>query len=605
MSSAPTEARGSYLIRAWRSPFALSFFVALLTRVAYLFEIRGSILLRAPVGDAHTYLEWAARLAGGAWAGEGIFYQAPLYPYLLGVLRTLFGEDLFAVRLVQAVIGAIGVGCTAAAGGHFFGRAAGIASGVLFALYPPAVFYDGLIQKTVLDVALMGVLLVTLARVDERPSSLRVIASGAALGGLVLSRENALILLGVIPVWMAWRAVRHQRPDLTLHTRKGTSLVPRPARLDESPWGRPALFLLGFLLLTAPVALRNLAVGGELVLTTSQFGPNFWIGNNPDADGRYRPLQPGRGDARFEREDARALAEAALSRALSPTQVSAYWTRQTLRFITEQPGDWIIQMDRKIGLALNRGEVCDTDAIEAYADHSAFLRLFGSLWNFGLLAPLAAAGLALGWHARRERVLLHAMLVALFGSLVLFFIAGRYRAPLVPLLMLFAGAAVMQIPARTRALRGDLRRIPHRAWVALGLAIGIAVTAYPPFPHHQAQRGLNYYSVGSALLEAGRNPEAEQALATSLEVHPEQAPAHRKLGIALYRQRKIEQALPHFDAAVQYRPDQAENWIARALLREERGDLAGARSDFEEAARLEPGNGEAEAGRMRLRRAAP
>ena len=44
-------------------------------------------------------------------------------------------------------------------------------------------------------------------------------------------------------------------------------------------------------LVLAPVALRNRAAGGELVLTTSQAGANFYIGNHPGADGRYQPLR--------------------------------------------------------------------------------------------------------------------------------------------------------------------------------------------------------------------------------------------------------------------------------------------------------------------------
>ena len=54
--------------------------------------------------------------------------------------------------------------------------------------------------------------------------------------------------------------------------------------------------------------LRNRVVAGEFHLTTSQLGPNFYIGNHPGADGSYRPLSFGRGDALREREDATRLA---------------------------------------------------------------------------------------------------------------------------------------------------------------------------------------------------------------------------------------------------------------------------------------------------------
>ena len=76
------------------------------------------------------------------------------------------------------------------------------------------------------------------------------------------------------------------------------------------------------------------SVGGGFYLTTSQFGPNFYIGNNPHADGTYLSLRFGRGAPEFERQDATELAERALGRTLSPAEVSSYWTDRALDFIT-------------------------------------------------------------------------------------------------------------------------------------------------------------------------------------------------------------------------------------------------------------------------------
>ena len=50
------------------------------------------------MGDARGYDAWARRLAAGDWIGTDVFYQAPLYPYFLGVVYALAGHDLLAVR---------------------------------------------------------------------------------------------------------------------------------------------------------------------------------------------------------------------------------------------------------------------------------------------------------------------------------------------------------------------------------------------------------------------------------------------------------------------------------------------------------------------------
>ena len=52
------------------------------------------------LGDAHGYDEWARRIAGGDWIGSEVFYQAPLYPYFLGVIYAIAGRDLLIVRIV-------------------------------------------------------------------------------------------------------------------------------------------------------------------------------------------------------------------------------------------------------------------------------------------------------------------------------------------------------------------------------------------------------------------------------------------------------------------------------------------------------------------------
>jgi hypothetical protein len=85
-------------------PF-LIFLVALSVRLLHVWQIRRTPFFDVLMGDAGGYDQWAQRLAAGDWIGKDVFYQAPLYPYFLGVLYALFDRDLLIVRIVQAVIG--------------------------------------------------------------------------------------------------------------------------------------------------------------------------------------------------------------------------------------------------------------------------------------------------------------------------------------------------------------------------------------------------------------------------------------------------------------------------------------------------------------------
>ncbi len=336
---------------------------ALALRLAHVASIRDMPFFSRPVGDGQSYWVWAGRLAGGDWIGEGVFYQAPLYPYLVGVARWLSGAGPECVYVAQSALGAAACVLTALAGRAFFSLPSGLAAGVMLALYPPAIFYDGVIQKASLDVFLASLLLWLSARRPET-GLLRRAATGAALGLLCLTRENALALA---PVGAVWEASFSGRPG----------------------WGaravRAGAFVLGLGLALAPVAARNYAVGGELKLTTAQMGPNLYIGNGPQADGFTHPLRRWRDNPMFERQDATELAEQDLGRKLSAGEVSGYWTAKTLRFIRDNPWRWVALMAKKTALTWNALEAPDTEDFYFCRLWSPLLLYGGGVWHFGVV----------------------------------------------------------------------------------------------------------------------------------------------------------------------------------------------------------------------------
>src|SRR5215203_2159814 len=144
-SSRPGPARGVSSARPslqWRSSWLLAA-IALLAagvRLIYLRQIQPAPLFTLLMGDSKSYDAWARRIAAGDWIGLDVFYQAPLYPYFIGVVYTVFGRDLLTVRLVQAGLGALSCGLLAHAGWRLFSKRAGLIAGVCLALYAPAIF---------------------------------------------------------------------------------------------------------------------------------------------------------------------------------------------------------------------------------------------------------------------------------------------------------------------------------------------------------------------------------------------------------------------------------------------------------------------------------
>src|SRR5437879_584787 len=81
------------------------FLVALAIRLIHVWQIREAPFFSLLMGDSRGYDLWAQQIAGGDWIGHDVFYQAPLYPYFLGVVYAVAGRSFLVVRIVQALIG--------------------------------------------------------------------------------------------------------------------------------------------------------------------------------------------------------------------------------------------------------------------------------------------------------------------------------------------------------------------------------------------------------------------------------------------------------------------------------------------------------------------
>ena len=88
------------------------------------------------------------------------------------------------------------------------------------------------------------------------------------MGLAALARPNALLLAPMLLVWLLWSL------------RERLSFARRLALA--------AALSAGVALLVLPATARNYAVGGDLTLITSSGGSNFFVGNNPEANGSYR-----------------------------------------------------------------------------------------------------------------------------------------------------------------------------------------------------------------------------------------------------------------------------------------------------------------------------
>jgi tetratricopeptide (TPR) repeat protein len=547
-----------------RHALAYIWLLALAVRCLYLWQISHAPFYDLRLGDADAYDAWARRIASGDWIGHGVFYQAPLYPYVLAVLYRSLGDSVTVVRVVQALLGATSCALLATAAASFVGHQRAVIAGVLLAVYPPAIFLEGLLEKSSLVTFFTVLLLWLVAKPPAQMIARRWLGAGAALGLLTLTRENALLLMLPLLLWIV--------------------LAPAPTHTRSSA---ACALAAGCLAMLLPVGLRNLAAGGGFHLTTAQFGPNFYIGNHAGASGTYEALTVGHGSAADEQEDAVRLAEQSSGRTLTASEVSTFWSNRAWNDIRSQPIAWIRLLARKTALTFNTAEIGDTETLDVYAEWSTLLRALRP-FDFGVLLGLAALGAVLTASSWRRLWLLYALAAAYAVSVVLFYVFARYRFPIAPVLMILAVGGMVE--AAMLIQRRQIRRLAP----ALAAAAGAAIVAHVPLENARASRATHYADIGAAMAkDPNRTGQAIEFYERALGEAPEIPAAQFGLGTILARMGRPSDAIAHYESAVRAWPDYAEARYNLGLALAAVGRRDEAAHQLEESVRLRPDDVEA------------
>ena len=492
--------------------------VALVLRLVHVLQIQGHELGAALIGDALRYDEWARYLLEESWfwREDTVYYQAPQFPYLLGVLYAVSGGSLLFAKLFQVLLGTATCSLLFAFTRRHFNARAAVACGLLAAASPVLIYFCGTLQKACLALFLCALFLFAVGRAL---GSVRVrdhVLLGFAAALLIQTRENAVLLFPVA-AWFVYRGLR--------------STGAGRARIAKLAGVAVAVFALVLL----PVALRNARVDangdgradGQFQVATSNAGPNLFIGNNPLANGRYVPLRPARGSWLYEQRDAIDLARTGLGLDREPTteEVSGYWSGRAFEFLRTEPAAFGRLLFTKLRLVSHQVEVGDSESLYAHADHSGVLFVTQHVLGFGLVLALACASFLFATCRRTGRNLATGFALVYGASVVVFFVLDRYRSPLFVFLLPLAGFAI----DRLLALRGGgaaagLRRgIALWSGVALTLVLGAAawIPIAGPFPRGEANaetpafsydlagyKAGNYFNLGQIRAEPQRAGEA-------------------------------------------------------------------------------------------------
>lgn len=580
----------------WRRAITLAA-IAAVVKVAVLLQLRDHPLLQ-PHGELDTayYISLSQRIAAeGLLAPVGAFVVSPAYVYFLAGIFAL-GGSVLAAQIVQAALGSIAIGLSYGTARHWFGERAALVGATLAILTGPFTFNEVLVLQSALDPFLAALALYALTRAASGAGAWAVATAGASLAIFALNRPNALFCVAAAIV--AASIVRWRESDA-----KSASTMTRLRQAGAVPIG----IAVAFALVLAFNALRNYAVSGDAVLIASHGGLNFYIGNHEHADGTYTPVPGITPSIAGQIDDSRRVAEAAVGRTLTPTEVSGYFTWRAIDWITAHPADAARLTARKAAILLNRIDVPLNHSFAFYThEPRSFLRMLAvGPW---LLLPLGVVGLL--WPAlrvQRRGYWVWGTFAPVYGmSVVVFFVADRYRLPMFVPLCGSAGAALVGLFDLARARRvapliapaGAITLLALVAFADLGLDDGrsaeqtrkaVWLVEKGSFDESRvyvnqivsghSHTGVLQYRVGRALVDADRYGDAVPLLRQAIAIDGPQPAIRLALADALIGSGKVGEAVPLLQAVYDegVSVEVTAPMLVRALAASNRGDEALAR----------------------------
>lgn len=543
-----------------------------------------------PGSDMETYWMWAKTIAAVDWLGQSRgqpFYFSPLYPYFLAVFMRVFGESYGLIHAVQALVGVLPPVLLYLACRQLFGKGPALATGLMAAFCAPLLFYEQMLLTEGILVAVHAAILWTIVRGQEAPRWRWLWAFGAGvLSGLACwGRGNFLLVIGLIAMtWLIVPRLLANRPrpagEGTIPSKSGPVPASSRKRVQAFGIGCAILYLVGAALPLAATLWRNHRVSGRWVLVTANGPINLYIGNASDSVGIVRYSES------FKKLEAQYGSEAAVP-----------WARELRRDVAAHPGAFARLLLKKTWMFWNSYDVPDNVNYYLGKRHSALVRFSPVTWLF--LAPLSLLGV---WETRRlwrRQVFLYVYALGFSCSIIVVFISGRFRLPVMLPMLIWAGVAVVSLA--DEAWRRNWSRLGIRALLLVAGVVLLWPNWSPATRYHTLKgesgarliRDNDYNRLAIAYMKLGRGKEARRLLEEGIRQYPYVFELVDPLATIYIRDREPDKAVRVLESYLHLLPSnrRAKYRLAEALSL--CGENRRARAALQELLLVDPDNRQA------------
>ena len=487
------------------------FALAIILRIIYhIQDSTRNPLYNDPVSDAGVYFKWGMDMAKGTMKPVGVYYMAPLYPYILAGIFKIFGANISSAIIFQHVVGLLNLALVYLIAKKTFGERVAILSAIIYALHPLFPFNESKILLTTFTLFfyLLSIYLLTFHK-KERPNYLLTFTAGIILGISVVQRPNILLFILLVIVWLY--------------------LLYKP----NYKWVvvSSIILLVGVAIPISPVTIHNYKASGEFVFLTSNSGVNFYYGANPDAAPTF--TRRGQISDSIENEEVKAkkAAEEAMGRQLGPAEVSSYWMKRGFEEIGKKPLSWIGYEFKKLFWTINTYEIPNNYNIQFEMDKVPALRIF--FIPYGFICLFGIIGIWLIQKRNPLTILLLFYLAAIEAGLLMFTVVSRFRVPLTVILLMFAAYGLLEFIDAMRSRNRDLIS-SKKFFAALLILVLLAAPTLIPF-RKKTNPASTYHNLGVVEYRKQNYEKAIEYQEMAIRAFPKYAEAFNDMASCYWR----------------------------------------------------------------------
>jgi tetratricopeptide (TPR) repeat protein len=268
-----------------------------------------------------------------------------------------------------------------------------------------------------------------------------------------------------------------------------------------------------------------------------------------------------------------------------------FFKQQVIEYVKSQPFDFAKGLGRKTLELICSREIPRNLNIYMFGRWSRLLRLLtwkadGFGFPFGLIFPAAVMGVIFNWRRIPTPVILFVILYSL--SIILVFVAGRYRVPMIPILAVLASAGLVSVVNMVRL------RQRREVIIIATMVVGTVLLSTLPGPFCEEQVAFEpefFQFVGHGLIKRGLNDEAMECLSEALRLKPDYNETYFYMGEALRGQGKVDEAIEYYRKALRLKLDNSIEYITHNNLGAalaEQGKVDEAIKQYRDTIRLKP-----------------